>query len=116
MGNEICVTAGSSKTGRAYFFDQTTAPLGFFFGVTQVVSIEIIFDEGTDTPSPDGNAPAGVGLATIDNIRINNTSSPGRLAIRFLPYRQHEAFCGNNSEGRVRTARLFLLQVDPGGI
>jgi hypothetical protein len=54
-------------------FDQTTAPVGFFFGVTQVVSIEIIFDEGTDTPSPDGNAPAGVGLATIDNIRINNT-------------------------------------------
>lgn len=54
-------------------FDQTNAPAGFVFGVTQVASIEIIFDEGTDTPSPDGNAPAGVGLATIDNIRINNT-------------------------------------------
>jgi hypothetical protein len=41
------------------------------FGVTPVASIDIVFDEGTDTPSAD--APAGVGLATLDNIRINNT-------------------------------------------
>lgn len=45
----------------------------FEFGVTTVDFIDIVFDEGTDTPSPDGEAPAGVGLATIDNIRINNT-------------------------------------------
>ncbi len=66
-------------------FDQTNAPPGFVFGVTQVASIEIIFDEGTDTPSPDGNAPAGVGLATIDNIRINNTFITKRAGNPILP-------------------------------
>jgi hypothetical protein len=66
-------------------FDQTNAPPGFVFGVTQVASIEIIFDEGTDTPSPDGNAPAGVGLATIDNIRINNTFITKRAGNAILP-------------------------------
>lgn len=66
-------------------FDQTNAPPGFFFGVTQVASIEIIFDEGSDTPSPDGNAPAGVGLATIDNIRINNTVITRKAGNPVLP-------------------------------
>jgi hypothetical protein len=42
----------------------------FFYNSTQVRSIEIIFDEGTDTAlSPDD--PAGVGLAVLDNININ---------------------------------------------
>ncbi len=66
-------------------FDQTNAPAGFVFGVTQVVSIDIIFDEGTDTPSPDGNAPAGVGLTTIDNIRINNTLITKKAGNPILP-------------------------------
>jgi len=66
-------------------FDQTNAPPGFVFGLTQVASIEIIFDEGTDTPSPDGNAPAGVGLATIDNIRINNTFITKKAGNPVLP-------------------------------
>jgi len=66
-------------------FDQTNAPFGFFFGITQVASIEIIFDEGTDIPSPDGNAPAGVGLATIDNIRINNTFITRKAGNPILP-------------------------------
>jgi hypothetical protein len=41
----------------------------FAFGVTKVRSIEIILDEGTDTPSV--SDPTGVGLAVIDNIDIN---------------------------------------------
>ena len=47
----------------------TVAP--FVFGATTVYAIEIVFDEGTDIPSP--NDPAGVGLAVLDNILINNT-------------------------------------------
>ena len=66
-------------------FDQSNAPVGFVFGATQVISIDIVFDEGTDTPSPDGNAPAGVGLATIDNIRINNTFITKKAGNPILP-------------------------------
>jgi hypothetical protein len=68
-------------------FDQTNAPPGFVFGVggTTVMSIDIVFDEGTDTPSPDGNAPAGVGLATIDNIRINHTLITKKAGNPILP-------------------------------
>lgn len=62
---------------RRVVFDGAGGPYpgaeGFVFGVTTVDSIQIVFDEGTDTPSPDGNAPAGVGLTTLDNIRISNT-------------------------------------------
>jgi hypothetical protein len=43
----------------------------FVFGTTQVRSIDIVFDEGTDTPSP--SDPTGVGLAVIDNIDIGGT-------------------------------------------
>jgi len=50
------------------FFAVGTAP-PFVFGVTPVQSISIIFDEGTDTPSP--SDPTGVGLAVLDNIDIN---------------------------------------------
>jgi len=46
-------------------------PPTFVFGVTPVASIDIVFDEGTDSTSPDD--PNGVGLAVLDNIRINNT-------------------------------------------
>ena len=47
-----------------------TAPL-FMFGPggTEVRSISILFDEGTDTPGVED--PRGVGLAVIDNIDIN---------------------------------------------
>ena len=43
----------------------------FVFGPngTQVKSISIIFDEGTNAPSTQD--PNGVGLAVIDNIKIN---------------------------------------------
>jgi hypothetical protein len=41
----------------------------FLLGTTQVKSIEIIFDEGTDTGS--ASDPSGVGLAVIDNIDIS---------------------------------------------
>jgi len=40
----------------------------FQFGTTRVRSIEIVFDEGTDTASP--SDPNGVGLAVLDNIDI----------------------------------------------
>jgi len=36
---------------------------------SKITSIDIVFDEGTDTPSV--SDPNGVGLATIDNININ---------------------------------------------
>jgi hypothetical protein len=49
---------------------------GFVFGVTPVQSIDIAFDEGTDE---------GVGLATIDNIRINNTFITRRGGNNILP-------------------------------
>jgi hypothetical protein len=41
------------------------------FGTTQVRSIDIVYDEGTDTASP--SDPTGVGLAVLDNIDINGT-------------------------------------------
>jgi len=36
---------------------------------SKITSIDIVFDEGTDTPSV--SDPQGVGLATLDNININ---------------------------------------------
>lgn len=57
---------------------------GFVWGMP-VDAIFIEFDEGTDTPSPDGNAPAGVGLATVDNIRINNTVITQKKGNPILP-------------------------------
>jgi len=50
------------------FFPANSGP-PFVFGLTQVGSIEIIFDEGTDTPTT--SDPTGVGLAVLDNIDIN---------------------------------------------
>lgn len=58
---------------------------GFIWAVTLVDSIQIIFDEGTDTASPDGNAPAGVGLTTLDNIRIDNTFITRKSGNPILP-------------------------------
>src|SRR5258706_3370966 len=55
----------------------------FIFGVTPVQSIEIIFDEGTDTANV--GDPEGVGLATIDNIRINNTFITRKTGNPILP-------------------------------
>lgn len=51
---------------------------------TDVTGIEIIFDEGTDTPIvPD--AAGGPGLVTIDNIRINNTFITNKKGSPFTP-------------------------------
>jgi hypothetical protein len=47
------------------------APPTFIFGVTPVKAIHIVYDEGTDTSSTED--PNGIGLAVLDNIRINNT-------------------------------------------
>jgi hypothetical protein len=44
----------------------------FIFGVTPVDEIYIVLDEGTDIVTGADN-PAGIGLAVLDNIRINNT-------------------------------------------
>jgi hypothetical protein len=44
----------------------------FIFGVTPVDAIYLVLDEGTDTVTLPDNV-AGVGLAVLDNIRINNT-------------------------------------------
>ena len=41
----------------------------FLLGTTQVRSLDIVYDEGTDTASP--SDPQGVGLAVIDNIDVN---------------------------------------------
>lgn len=53
----------------ADFFPATVGAPPFMLGVTQVDSIDIVFDEGTDVPTAE--APSGVGLATIDNIAVN---------------------------------------------
>jgi hypothetical protein len=50
------------------FFNAATGLQDFTFG-TQVDSITIVYDEGTDTPSV--SDPNGVGLAVLDNIDIN---------------------------------------------
>jgi hypothetical protein len=56
------------RFGAANFIPAGSGP-PFVFGTTQVRSIDIILDEGTDTPSP--SDPTGVGLAVLDNIDIN---------------------------------------------
>jgi hypothetical protein len=55
----------------------------FIFGVTPVASIQIVMDEGTDTSSP--SDPNGVGLAVLDNIRINNTFITRKAGNPMLP-------------------------------
>ncbi|MHB8574568.1 MAG: hypothetical protein ACYDCQ_04480 [Dehalococcoidia bacterium] len=52
----------------AQIFPATTGDPAFVLGTTKVKSIEIIYDEGTDTPS--AQDPMGIGLASIDNIDI----------------------------------------------
>jgi hypothetical protein len=70
-------------------FDAADGPYagaeGFVFGVTPVLSIDIVFDEGTDQASPDGSEPAGIGLAVLDNIRINNTFITKKAGNPILP-------------------------------
>ena len=51
-------------------------PATFVFGETPVKSIEIVFDEGTDTAN---NDTEGVGLAVLDNILINDTLISARF-------------------------------------
>jgi hypothetical protein len=59
------------RFGNADVFPASTSAPPFLFGTTQVRSIDIIFDEGTDTPST--SDPTGVGLAVLDNIDVNGT-------------------------------------------
>jgi hypothetical protein len=47
----------------------TAPPFVFGPGGTEVRSVSILFDEGTDTPGTED--PRGVGLAVIDNIDVN---------------------------------------------
>ncbi len=58
-------------------FPQVGTNPPFVFGTTPVRSIDIVFDEGTDTPGTED--PNGVGLAVLDNIDVNGqlaTSGP----------------------------------------
>jgi len=57
------------RFGNADVFPQQASNPPFLFGTTAVRSIDIIFDEGTDTPT--ASDPTGVGLAVLDNIDIN---------------------------------------------
>jgi len=57
----------SATEGTLFPADSSNPP--FVFGTTAVDSIDIVFDEGTDTSSP--SDPTGVGLAVLDNININ---------------------------------------------
>jgi len=50
-------------------FPADTSNPPFIFGTTQVRSLDIVFDEGTEATSP--SDPTGVGLAVLDNIDVN---------------------------------------------
>lgn len=64
-------------TGQGTVFPADPSAPPFVFGTTQVRSIDIVFDEGTDTTSP--SDPNGVGLAVLDNIDVNgNLITRGR--------------------------------------
>jgi hypothetical protein len=55
-------------TTSAQVFPASPAAPPFIFGVTEIRSLSIIYDEGTDTPTLED--PRGVGLAVIDNIDV----------------------------------------------
>jgi hypothetical protein len=57
------------RFGNADFFQASGPAAPFVLGTTKVDSIEIVYDEGTDTGS--ASDPNGVGLAVLDNIDIN---------------------------------------------
>jgi len=59
-------------------------------GGSKVVSISLIFDEGTDTPSPQD--PMGVGLAVVDNIFIDGTVIPSGSAVATEQQPQDDEF------------------------
>lgn len=65
-----------AQWSRVRFSDAQVFPAGasqppFQFGVSKVKSVELIFDEGTDTPS--AQDPNGTGLVNLDNIDVNGT-------------------------------------------
>jgi hypothetical protein len=65
------------RFSNAQVFPQTTGQPAFQLGVSKVKSIEIIYDEGTDTPTTQD--PNGVGLVNLDNIDVSGnliTSGP----------------------------------------
>lgn len=55
-------------SGQGTIYPANSASPPFQFGTTRVKSINIIFDEGTDSTSP--SDPNGVGLAVLDNIDV----------------------------------------------
>jgi hypothetical protein len=57
---------------------------------SKVVSISLIFDEGTDTPTAED--PNGVGLAVVDNIFINGTVIPSGSAVATQPEPKDDEF------------------------
>jgi hypothetical protein len=60
------VTACGTECFNATLGIQGSIPVG-----AKIKSIDITFDEGTDTTSPSG--PTGAGLAVLDNIDVNGT-------------------------------------------
>lgn len=60
------VTACGAECFNATLGIQGSIPVG-----AKIKSIDIVFDEGTDTTSP--SDPTGVGLAVLDNIDVNGT-------------------------------------------
>lgn len=63
---------------------QLSAAVPFVCNSTPVQSIEIVYDEGTDTANPP-NEPAGVGHVILDNILINNQYIRAGSGIRPTP-------------------------------
>jgi hypothetical protein len=53
----------------ADFFPQFAGQPPFVMGLTPVARIDMVFDEGADTPTPE--APGGPGLIVLDNITVN---------------------------------------------
>ena len=94
---------GSGGAGPAFVF----GPNG-----TQVKSISIIFDEGTNAPSTQD--PNGVGLAVIDNIKINGRVITTGIGIEPKPRGFVEGFAkmtarravGGSSLGKMRTGPI----------
>jgi hypothetical protein len=59
---------------------------------SRVVSITLIYDEGTDTPTPLSGNVGGVGLAVVDNIFIDGTVIPNGSAVATQPEPKDDEF------------------------
>jgi hypothetical protein len=78
-GTKVIATQDPSEWTRVRFNVTSTTANQSFPPISigsKIVSIDLIFDEGTDTPTAamppaDAGNPAGIGLAVVDNIDIN---------------------------------------------